>query len=202
MPGAVHHLHRLVAADRHPGDAGRAQIMEGDLLPRRVVGEELRARHAGPLEVLAKSRREIAQRGHREQPRRCGTLADDDLHQAHDLRLHRESPRVVGFVSFSSSSARSMDGSVDVKHAVYRVDVVDAERFQLARAAVAIDVDGDQPSPTNGNAQAPHQREELRRVRVGSGSICFAIDRNYWAKMVKKTHYRALLAWKAITVSD
>ena len=47
----------IVAADGHPGDPGRAQVVEGDLLAREIICEELGAGDACPAQVLAQALR-------------------------------------------------------------------------------------------------------------------------------------------------
>jgi hypothetical protein len=60
VAGALFDFERVVTTDGAPRDAGRAEIVEGDRLARRVVHrEELGALHAGEREAAAK----LARRG-------------------------------------------------------------------------------------------------------------------------------------------
>jgi hypothetical protein len=69
LPGALLDAEGIVAARRGPGDARRAQTVEGDVLALRVAREELRALHSGPFEVLAQQDRAILVIGHPENGR-------------------------------------------------------------------------------------------------------------------------------------
>ncbi|WP_437554849.1 hypothetical protein WME97_22690 [Sorangium sp. So ce367] len=58
VAGAAHELDRLVVAKGHPRDAGRAEIVEGELFAGCVVGEELGALDAGQRGIAVSAPRD------------------------------------------------------------------------------------------------------------------------------------------------
>jgi hypothetical protein len=69
VSGALHDLQWVVAGDRAPPDAGRAQIVERDGLARLVALEKLRAFDPCPTEVVLQLHRQNPDRGHEKDAR-------------------------------------------------------------------------------------------------------------------------------------
>lgn len=74
MAGPCLDLERLGAGNGEPRDSGSAEIVERQVLPRRVIREEVGSGHAGPSEVAAETPGEFFAWGHRHEAAVPGRL--------------------------------------------------------------------------------------------------------------------------------
>ncbi|XXU50704.1 hypothetical protein WME75_21825 [Sorangium sp. So ce1014] len=161
VAGAAHDLDRLVAAEGHPRDAGRAEIVEGELFAGGVVGEQLGALDTGPPEVLPQAHREIAAGRHVDHAA-PGCLPLHRQEQGEQRGLDGNAARPVRLRLFHLARLGAIDRPVDVDEAPIDVDVFPFERFELSGTRVGVDREREQLAPADRHAVARDHSKELR----------------------------------------
>ncbi|XXS91224.1 hypothetical protein WMF17_04605 [Sorangium sp. So ce362] len=187
MACPAHDLERVIAADGHPRHACRAEVVERDGLPCRVIREELGPGDARKRQEAAQPRSQGLTAYYPDHPRVRVGLALHRAQQRHQVRLDSEPPGEPALGRLLLR-AQPIDAAVHVDYAVVEVDVAPPQCFELPGAEVEVDGQRDDPAPVERHSIAIHEGQELGGVEIALRPLDAAVRTDHISAGVVITH--------------
>jgi hypothetical protein len=195
VPHGALDLERVVAADASPRQPRRAQVVEGERGARLVVGEQLRARDAGPRQVAAQVVGQVAHGRHLEEAGAAlgARFGYQHREQRAERRLDRNAVRGLRLrrlrrVADGASPDHVARGAMHEHDAADEIHIVDCERRDFAGAQIEVGGHGEQPTPAQRHAFAGHERGKLAGVEPRLRALDPAVGRLHVLGRVVKPH--------------